>query len=140
MAAGTFTNSGIGFGVAFTLKDYFTATAAKIEGEMTNLESATDKMANKINSSFGKISAGAAMIGSGVAIVAPLMAAVNLSSDYAENMNKLDVAFGAYAQSVKDFTDGTLQNFGIDKIMSSDMASLFGDMATGMGFATFFVV
>lgn len=135
MAAGTFTNSGIGFGVAFTLKDYFTATANKIEGEMTSLESATDKMANKINSSFGKISAGAAMIGSGVAIVAPLMAAVNLSSDYAENMNKLDVAFGKYASDVKDFTDNTLQNFGIDKVASSDMASLFGDMSVGMGFA-----
>lgn len=135
MALGTFSNGGIGFGVAFTLQDYFTATADKIENKMGNLSSATDKIANKINDSFGKIASGAAMIGSGVAIVAPLMAAVNLSSDYAENMNKLDVAFGKYASDVKTFTDGTLQNFGIDKIMSSDMASLFGDMATGMGFA-----
>jgi len=135
MALGTFSGGGIGFGVAFTLQDYFTATADKIENKMVNLSSATDKIANKINDSFGKIASGAAMIGSGVAIVAPLMAAVNLSSDYAENMNKLDVAFGKYASDVKTFTDGTLQNFGIDKIMSSDMASLFGDMATGMGFA-----
>ncbi len=135
MALGTFSNGGIGFGVAFTLQDYFTATADKIENKMVNLSSATDKIANKINDSFGKIASGAAMIGSGVAIVAPLMAAVNLSSDYAENMNKLDVAFGKYASDVKNFTDNTLQNFGIDKIASSDMASLFGDMSVGMGFA-----
>jgi len=135
MALGTFSGGGIGFGVAFTLQDYFTATADKIENKMVNLSSATDKIANKINDSFGKIASGAAMIGSGVAIVAPLMAAVNLSSDYAENMNKLDVAFGSYAAGVKEFVNSSNANFGIDKVTSSDMASLFGDMATGMGFA-----
>ncbi len=82
MALGTFSNGGIGFGVAFTLQDYFTATAAKIENKMVNLSSATDKIADKINSSLGKVAAAATMIGSGLAILAPIGIGVKLAAEF----------------------------------------------------------
>lgn len=82
MALGTFSNSGMGFGVSFTLKDMFSATANKIEGEMASLGTATDKIADKINSSFGKVAAGAAMVGAGIGLLSPIGVGIKLAAEF----------------------------------------------------------
>jgi hypothetical protein len=58
---------------------------------------------------------------------------IKTASDYQESLNKVDVAFGSSANSVKAFADVAGKNFGIDKSSALDMASQFGDMATSMG-------
>lgn len=58
---------------------------------------------------------------------------VKAASDYAESINKVDVAFGDSSKSVKDFANSAGKNFGIDRGSALDMAAMFGDMATGMG-------
>jgi hypothetical protein len=60
-------------------------------------------------------------------------AAIKFASDFEESNNKVDVAFGASADSVKEFSKTTLETFGIAKSSAVEMASLFGDMATSMG-------
>ena len=72
-----------------------------------------------------------------VGITAPLaalgVASVKAASDYEENLNKVDVAFGSSAQSVKDWANTATESFGLSKNAALDAAALYGDMATSMG-------
>jgi len=69
-------------------------------------------------------------------IVAAGGAAVKLASDTNEALNKVEVAFKDNAQGIKDWSDTTLERFGIAKGTALDMASTYGDMATSMGLNT----
>lgn len=69
-------------------------------------------------------------------IIAVGIATVKLASDVEESTNKVDVAFGSSSKVVKDFAETTLKSFGIAKGSALEMASLFGDMASGMGINT----
>jgi hypothetical protein len=60
-------------------------------------------------------------------------AAVKFASDYNESLNKVDVAFGTSANSVKEFAKTSLESFGIAEGTALDMAATFGDMATALG-------
>ena len=98
------------------------------------MQSASDKMK----------SIGAGMKNAGqtlsMAVTAPILAAgvasAKLASDLAENMNKVDVAFGKNSGEVKSWSDTTLKSFGISQGSALEMASLFGDMGTAMGQST----
>ena len=61
-------------------------------------------------------------------------ASIKLASDTQESLNKVDVAFGDSGKKVKDFSNTTTQAFGISKSASLEMASLFGDLSTSIGF------
>lgn len=65
-------------------------------------------------------------------IVAAGAAAVGAGSDIMESQNKVEVAFGDSADSVKEFAETTLDTYGISKGTALDMAALYGDMATSM--------
>ena len=73
-------------------------------------------------------------------ITAPILAAgvasFEMASDLNENMNKVDVAFGKNAGNVKKWSKSTLENFGLSQNTALETASLYGDMATGMGINT----
>lgn len=131
---GSYSNGGLGMGIAFKLEDHFTKNATNINKSMDTLSKNADAIARRIDRSMAMIKTGMAMGAVGALIVAPFAKGVKASSDYEENVNKLNVAFGAYADRVKKFTDNqALTDFGIGKNEASEMASLFGDMATGMG-------
>lgn len=73
-------------------------------------------------------------------LTAPLLAvgtaSAKLASDMNESINKVDVAFKNNSEEVKQWSDTTLEKFGIAKGTALDMAALFGDMATSMGIGT----
>jgi hypothetical protein len=66
-------------------------------------------------------------------LVAAGAAAVKFASDYNESLNKVDVAFGTSAGSVREFAKTSLESFGIAEGTALDMAATFGDMATALG-------
>lgn len=70
-------------------------------------------------------------------VTAPLVAgfglAINSASDYEENLNKLSVAFGDYADEVQAFTDNAQADYGLSMKDASDSASAFGALAKGIG-------
>lgn len=70
-------------------------------------------------------------------VTAPLVAgfglAINSASDYEENLNKLSVAFGDYADEVQAFTDNAQVDYGLSMKDASDSASAFGALAKGIG-------
>lgn len=58
---------------------------------------------------------------------------VSSASDMEENLNKVDVAFGKNAESVKKWSDNATESFGLSKNQALEATSLYGDMATSMG-------
>lgn len=72
-------------------------------------------------------------IGLTLPVAAAGAASIKMASDYEESLNKVSVAFGSSAESVKAFAKDTLTTAGIAEGTALDMASGFGDFATSMG-------
>ena len=66
-------------------------------------------------------------------IVAGYAMAANYASDYEENLNKLDVAFGSNSQSVKDWANNAREAYGLSKVQATQAASAFGALGKGIG-------
>jgi len=66
-------------------------------------------------------------------IVAGYTVATKYASDYEENLNKLDVAFGSNSQAVKDWANNASKEFGLSKVQATDAASAFGALGKGIG-------
>jgi len=62
-------------------------------------------------------------------------AAVKLASDLEENINKTKESFKQAADSVLEWSDTTVTSIGLAKSTALEMVSLFGDMATSMGYS-----
>lgn len=71
-----------------------------------------------------------------VPIVAAGTAAFKMASDYEENLNKVDVAFGDNADEVKAWASTATEQFGLSQNAALEATSLFGDMGTSMGLTT----
>ena len=69
-------------------------------------------------------------------IVAGYTAAAKYASDYEENLNKIDVAFGENSQSVKDWANTARNEFGLSKVQATESVSAFGALAKGIGLST----
>lgn len=124
----------------------------KLEGELKQTNTELDKQAikvNKLNDTLNNAGSRLSTFGSKVnelgnkltfGVTMPLagagIAAFTLASDMSESMNKVDVAFGDNADSIKEWSKNTLNEFGIAKGSALDAAALFGDMGTGMGLTT----
>ena len=92
---------------------------------------AAEKASEKLNSAGNKLT-----VGLTTPLVAAGTAAVSYASDTDEALNKVDVAFGDSADSIKQWSNTTLTSLGLAKGTALDMAALYGDMATAMGFST----
>lgn len=66
-------------------------------------------------------------------IVAGYTLAASYASDYEENLNKLDVAFGSNSQSVKDWANNARAAYGLSKVQATEAASAFGALGKGIG-------
>lgn len=123
--------------------------SAKITGDASGFEKAV-KDAEKSTKSFEKrlenISTKAKSIGdkiSGIGtgltagVTVPLAlagkTAIDAASDFDENLNKVEVAFGDCSAAVKNWADDATESFGLSKNQALEATALFGDMATSMG-------
>lgn len=68
-------------------------------------------------------------------IVGAFTLAAKNASDLEENMNKLDVAFGDSAQSVKEWAKTANTQYGLSMVGATQAASGFGALAKGVGIA-----
>ena len=118
---------------------------SKTVKELELQSSAWTKLAKKAEEASRKLkTAGSSIVSAGqglsLAVTAPLMAAggaaVKLASDTNEAINKVEVAFKENAKEIKDWSDTTLNRFGIAQGTALDMAAAYGDMATSMGLGT----
>ena len=117
---------------------YVEVAAQKAERQLEELNNTQlDRLKEEIAAAGDRLS----KIGTGLTagLTVPLAAAgvasVNYASDTEEALNKVEVAFGEAADGVKEWSDTTLNSYGLAKGTALDMAALFGDMATSMGFS-----
>ena len=89
-----------------------------------------DEAARRLSTAGNALTAGLT-----VPLAAAGVASVNFSSDMQEAINKVEVAFGGAADSVKEWSSTTLNSIGLAQGTALDMAALFGDMATSMGYS-----
>lgn len=68
-----------------------------------------------------------------VPIVAAFGLASNAASDYEENLNKIEVAFGDNAEAVTAWANNAIDEFGLSKVAATEAASSFGALAKGVG-------
>lgn len=104
--------------------------ADNFEAKMKNVSSKLQNVGNSISGFGAKWSLG---------ISTPLTLAgknmVNAASDYEENLNKIDVAFGKSSDTVTAWAENATKQFGLSKNQALESTALFGDMATSMGLA-----
>ena len=107
-------------------------------------ESAISRVMAKLDSASGKLQKiGGKILGFGakwsLGISTPLTLAgknmVTAASDYEENLNKIDVAFGKSSDTVTAWAENATKQFGLSKNQALESTALFGDMATSMGLA-----
>lgn len=112
--------------------------ADKLKQNMNGVDSAMQTA----TASAAKMSAGMAVAGAAMtaAVTVPIInagkAAFGMASDFEENVNKVNVAFKENAQTVMDWSETSLEAFGLSQNSALEAASLFGDMGTAMGLTT----
>lgn len=121
----------------------------RLEGELKQTTSELDKQSdkwNKVSKSMENASKKIKNIGTKttdvgkkltLGVTTPIVgigtAAFSMASDMDESINKVEVACGSGAEEVKNFSQTTLNQFGIAKGTALDMMATFSDMGTGMG-------
>lgn len=104
--------------------------ADNFEAKMKNVSSKLQNVGNSISRFGAKWSLG---ISTPLTIAGKNM--VNAASDYEENLNKIDVAFGKSSDTVTAWAENATKQFGLSKNQALESTALFGDMATSMGLA-----
>lgn len=66
-------------------------------------------------------------------IAAAFTAAGKSASDYEENLNKIDVAFGDSADEVKKWAETATKQFGLSKVAATEATAGFGALSKGIG-------
>lgn len=61
--------------------------------------------------------------------------AIDISSDLTEVQNVVDVTFGHMSDTMNEFADSALKNYGMSELMAKQIASRFQAMGVAMGFA-----
>lgn len=124
------------------LKREIIATEQKLKSFQTQLNKTDSAKIDKVAKNFEKV--GQKVTGFGKKLTAGLTLPIGLAggkmvemaSDYEENLNKVDVAFGDSKQKVIDWSETATKQFGLSKNSALEATSLFGDMGTSMGLAT----
>lgn len=107
-------------------KNFGTVQGQQIQAAGKKLQELGDKISGVGQSLTTKLT---------VPIAAAFTAAGKSASDYEENLNKIDTAFGGSAESVKKWANSARKNFGLSKVAATQAASGFGALAKGIGLA-----
>lgn len=97
---------------------------ANLKGLSTKLKEVGDKLTGIGQSMTTKVTA---------PIVAGYTLATKYASDYEENLNKIDVAFGDNSESVKEWANAASEAYGLSKVQATGAASAFGALGKGIG-------
>ena len=119
----------------YTLSAKVTGDASSYEKTMKRVQTITENFDSKVNKmAHGMVSAGGKLT---LGLTTPLVVAakqmVSSASDYQENLNKIDVAFGKSGKAVTKWAKNAKKQFGMSNNEALEATALFGDMAEAMG-------
>lgn len=97
---------------------------ANLKALSNQLKAIGDKMASVGKSMTTKVTA---------PIVAGYTLAASYASDYEENLNKIDVAFGDNSEAVKEWANNASEAYGLSKVQATSAVSAFGALGKGIG-------
>lgn len=113
------------------------------ESKLQHFEAEQKKLNNikftNLGNAFQKVGGKMSAIGQSMSmyVTGPLVAgfavAGKSASDYEENINKIDVAFGKSGESVKQWAKTANKEFGLSQVAATGMASAFGALGKGIG-------
>lgn len=105
------------------------------QNAVDGFEKKTQSMSAKLDKIGGKMQSIGAKLSVGVTLPlgAAAKASISAASDFDENLNKVDVAFGNSARAVEAWSETATKQFGLSMNQALEATSLFGDMATSMG-------
>lgn len=112
----------------------------KINADGTLAINEVNRVKKGIGGLVSEVQAQAEKIGSGwskyitTPIVAMYTAATKGAADLVETVGKTEVVFGQFYDRVDKWSQSSIETMGVARSTALDMASLYGDMATGMGF------
>lgn len=104
-----FASGGLGFGVAFSLHDRFSATSAKIQKEFATLEGRTAAFEAHINRSMAVMKTGAGMMLGGAILAAPFIMATTYTMKFQEAMSSVRAVTQASAEDYKKLSDSAIE-------------------------------
>lgn len=115
--------------------DKFTGPMTRATDKIQAQGASIEKYGKKIERYGNKISSVGSKMTLGITVPVALVGAsmAKAASDYEENLNKIDVAFGKSGSSVKKWADDATTQFGMSKNQALESAAQFGDMSTSMG-------
>lgn len=96
-------------------------------------KTATDKL-KTVSESLTKIGSSMTKLVT-APIVAAYTASVKGAADLTETISKTETVFGSFYTNVERWSESSIESMGIAQSTALEMASLYGDMATGMGFS-----
>lgn len=96
-------------------------------------KNATDKL-KTVSESLTKIGSSMTKLVT-APIVAAYTASVKGAADLTETVSKTETVFGSFYANVEKWSETSIESMGIAQSTALEMASLYGDMATGMGFS-----
>lgn len=119
----------------YTLSAKVTGDASSYEKTMKRVQTITENFDSKVNKmAHGMVSVGGKLT---LGLTTPLVVAakqmVSSASDYQENLNKIDVAFGKSGKAVTKWAKNAKKQFGMSNNEALEATALFGDMAEAMG-------
>lgn len=118
-------------GIAFQLRDEFSANAQQIGASMRQLDANSMAMASKLNQSMNMVRGGFAAVAAGAALLAPSISALSKAGDY----EVLDAAMGAMLKSKKIGQDtlNALDQFAASTPFNIEPVRQAGRMLVGFG-------
>ena len=111
----------------------------KAGNKFNGLGEKAQKSTQQINKSLKEAAAAAEKLGgqmtkfTTVPIVTALTAAVKAAGDFTETLGKTEVVFGDLSDSVLEWSENAIDAMGMAQSTALELASTYGDMATGMG-------
>lgn len=114
---------------------YTTQEVKKLRDAYMEIPNALETVGSKMQTVGSKMSSiGSTLTASVTTPIVGLAAyAYKSASDLEENINKVDVAFGTSADTVKKWAKTATDSYGLSESKALEATALFGDMATSMG-------
>lgn len=129
---GTFSGGGLGFGLTFTLNDAFSGVADRIQARFDRLQAQTSVVSDRIEESFGKVAAGAALVGTGLALLAPVGLGIKFAGEFEAAEIRLTTLLKSADKAKEAFAnikiDAAATPFGTQELLSANTLLI----ATGM--------
>ena len=96
---GSFSGSGLGFGVAFTLVDRFSQTATRIQQSLSRLGLDVENLQMAVSGGFTKMAIGAAVLGAGLATLSPTLYGLKNAADFEQTTIAFETMFAGIGKS-----------------------------------------